>query len=82
MKCMRIADRWVQGLDAATSNRIMEAAKAQQEEMEAEDAAAHSLPGLAQVVISVLPLLFSWLSSVVACCMVGFSEPRFTRMGS
>ncbi|KAK9850619.1 hypothetical protein WJX84_000393 [Apatococcus fuscideae] len=35
-----------QGLDAATSNRIMEAAKAQQEEMEAEDAAAQSLPGL------------------------------------
>ena len=27
----------MQGLDAATSNRIMEAAKAQQEEMEAED---------------------------------------------
>ncbi len=39
----------LQGLDAATSSRIMEAAKAQQEEVEAEDAAGQFLPSLPHV---------------------------------
>ncbi|KAK9863174.1 hypothetical protein WJX84_011381 [Apatococcus fuscideae] len=46
----QVAEDDDQGLDAATSSRIMEAAKLQQEEMEAEEAAAHSLPGLPQSV--------------------------------
>ena len=77
MQCKREVERKrkacclvVQGLDAATSNRIMEAAKAQQEEMEAEDAAAQSLPGLAQVIINVLPSLFSCLQGAMPYCMV------------